>query len=49
MEYGVECSTGGTNWVFTGLTVTGDGRTMSVFDPTGTDTNKSYRLVISGP
>ena len=49
VEYGVECSTGGTNWVFTGLTVTGDGGTMSVFDPTGTDTNKSYRLVISGP
>ena len=49
VEYGVESSTDGSNWVFTGLTVTGIGGTMSVFDPTGTDTNKSYRLVIAGP
>ena len=48
MEYGVESSTNLDDWVFTDLIVTGDGGTMSVFDPTGTDTNKSYRLAITG-
>ena len=47
-EYGLESSTNMADWVFTGLIVTGDGGTMSVFDPTGTDTNKSYRLSITG-
>jgi len=47
-EYGLESSTNMADWVFTGLIVTGDGGTRSVFDPTGTDTNKSYRLSITG-
>jgi len=47
-EYDLESSTNMADWVFTGLIVTGDGGTMSVFDPTGTDTNKSYRLSITG-
>jgi len=47
-EYDLESSTNMADWVFTGLIVTGDGGTMSVFDPMGTDTNKSYRLSISG-
>ena len=47
-EYDLESSTNMADWVFTGLIVTGDGGTMSVFDPTGTDTNRSYRLSITG-
>jgi T5SS/PEP-CTERM-associated repeat protein len=47
-EYDLESSTNMADWVFTGLIVTGDGGTMTVFDPTGTDTNKSYRLSITG-
>jgi hypothetical protein len=47
-EYGLESSTNMTDWVSSGLTVTGDGGTMSVFDPAGTDTNKSYRVSITG-
>jgi len=49
MEYSVESSTNLADWVFTGLIVTGDGGTMSVLEPTGTDTDKSYRLAITGP
>ena len=47
-ENSLESSTNMTDWVFTGLIVTGDGGTLSVYDPTGTDTNKSYRLSITG-
>jgi T5SS/PEP-CTERM-associated repeat protein len=48
-EYGVECSTNLVDWVFNGMTVIGNGGAMSVFDPTGTDTDKSYRLAIFQP
>ena len=47
LAYGVEWSTNMTDWVFTGMTLMGNGDTMSVFDPTGIDTNKSYRLTIA--
>jgi T5SS/PEP-CTERM-associated repeat protein len=48
-EYGVEWSTNLVDWVFNGMTVIGNGGTMSVFDPTGTDADKSYRLAIFQP
>jgi T5SS/PEP-CTERM-associated repeat protein len=49
MEYSVESSTNLDTWVFTGLIVTGDGGTMSVFEPAGTEPDKAYRLAITGP
>ena len=49
VEYSIEVTTNMADWVFTGLIVTGDGGTMSVFDPTGTDTGKFYRLAFTGP
>ena len=49
MEYSIESSTNLVGWVFTGLIVTGDGGTMSVFEPAGTEPDKAYRLAITGP
>lgn len=34
-----------TNWVVTGATVTGNGGTMQLFDPTGFSTQKMYRIL----
>jgi len=48
-EYGVEWSTNMVDWVFNGMTVIGNGGAMSVFDPTGTGTDRSYRLAIFQP
>ena len=36
-----------TNWVPTGATITGNGGTMLLFDPTGTDTSKIYRILMT--
>ena len=46
LEYALEGSTdGGSNWDPLGFTVTGDGNIMNLYDPTGFDTGKLYRVV----
>ena len=48
-EYGLESSTNMVDWDSAGFIVIGNGGPMLVFDPTGTDTNKAYRLEVLGP
>ena len=36
-----------TNWTATGATIAGNGDTLILFDPTGTDTSKTYRILMS--
>ena len=48
VNYSLECTTD-TNalagWVGTGATVVGDGGSMTLFDPTGNDPSKAYRVI----
>ena len=46
--YGLEWSTNWMDWMPGGFSVTGSGNSMYLFHPTGTDTQKAYRLN-SGP
>ena len=36
-----------TNWVPTGATIEGNGSPLILYDPTGSDTNKTYRIVVN--
>lgn len=39
----------GSNWVFSGMSLVGDGGDVSLFDPTGFSTQKLYRVMNTGP
>ena len=43
--YRLECSTDMSNYTHTGASVIGEGGSMALFDPTGLDSNKAYRVV----
>ena len=46
LDYALEASTdGGSTWNSLGFTLTGNGSTMNLYDPTGADTGKWYRVV----
>jgi len=45
-DYGLQCSTNGTDWISGNITVHGLGQTELVFDPAGIDTSKQYRIAI---
>jgi len=44
IDYELECSLDGSNWMGAGFATVGDGNIMHAFDPDGFDTNKNYRM-----
>ena len=44
-NYQLECTTDNENWTAGNFTIHGIGQTETTFDPTGSDSNKNYRIV----